>query len=126
VTLPAASREPHELDLMLVACAGDPALRGNPSETELALIGACVEVEEALREREWRALETVLPYLDRHDHLDEFRLPLAPGERSRLLGAIRDIGWHRDWQPGLDSPHWNAGAKGATGPWHPPDGTDGC
>jgi hypothetical protein len=67
----------YELDLLLVASAGDPfRRRGEVTDDEvLALAGACCEVEQGIREREWAALELVLGC---HFDADEIDLPYDP------------------------------------------------
>jgi hypothetical protein len=92
VTAGPAQREPNAVDLWCVASAGDPRLRdGAATGDELALAGACCEVEESLRKGEWVALEAVLR------HVDDDRLipPRDPAARTALGEAMVRLGWHR-------------------------------
>ena len=79
-------RTADPLDLYLFASAGNPLCRGEATEDELALAGACVAVEAELRAGEWAALELLLGYL-----ADDADVP--EGEVEALLAAFATLGW---------------------------------
>lgn len=83
-----------EADLYAVALAGDPHLRTGvaPSDDEMALISALVEVEVELREAEWRSLEVLLPHAGVVDGKVKVVPPAGP-EGARVAIAVWKLGW---------------------------------
>lgn len=80
-------REPHPVDVFLVASAAEASW---PADVDLDLIGALCEVEEAVREQNWAALERLLGHVED----DALTIPGDPAERDRLAGDFEALGWH--------------------------------
>jgi hypothetical protein len=80
------------LDGLLVLSAGD-RWPDEPDEETIGLICACALVEGEVREAEWRALETVLSYVEGEPPDDRLIPPSDPKLRLDLARAIVTLGW---------------------------------
>jgi hypothetical protein len=67
------------------------ALGRELTEDEMNVAGACLGLELELRDREWRALERLLP----HTSAAGIQWPTDREELGAVAGAILDLGWHR-------------------------------